>query len=180
MTNEYRELDEEEELSSVGGGSRKVITMEPDKPLTVIMRGLAVVGRVNAQSEAFDSTQIVVMLPEEFKDDDRYGDEFALSISGNAAKQAAAHFCDPDQLKSFGEVWLAKEWLNKRCKIMYTRVVRPTDEDKGYSPYTSLTVSKGRDSKRTDLPDTFAPCAGYQQQDKDEVESGGNSYSMNN
>lgn len=185
----YKELGSKDDMAPVGSGeSRPVIDpmvgIDIDTGIGVkrrfVMRGLSVVERVNAGGEPFDSTQVVVMMPADFKDSDGYDDEFALSLGGQAAKSAVAHFADKGKLKETGEVWLDDQWVNKECDIRVDLVSRPGDEEKGYSPIRRLMASKDpKKSKRKDLPNECASCAAYQQPDRDDgVEVGGTEYQM--
>lgn len=185
----YKKIGNDDDMDAVGGGeSRQIIDpmvgVDLDTGIGVkrrfVMRGLSVVERVNADGEPFDSTQVVVMMPADFKNEDGYDEEFALSLGGQAAKSAAKYFADKDKLKETGEVWLAADWLNMECDIRVDLVSRPGDEEKGYSPIRRLMASNTPEkSKRKDLPKECAPCAGYQQPDKDEgVEVGGTEYQM--
>jgi len=176
----YKKIGDQEDLDTVGGfETRHVINMTPGAAMRFVMRGLALVERVNAAGEAFDSTQLVVMMPKDFEGEEGYDLEYALSLGGQAAKSAAAYFADPDKLKDTGETWLDVKWLNMECDIMIELMSREGDEDKGYSPIQQLKASKEPiKSARTDLPGTAAPCADYQQPDRQGVDVGGTDYQM--
>ena len=176
----YKNIGDEEDLDTVGGfETRPVIRMKPDVAMRFVMRGLSVVERSNADGEPFESTQIVVMMPKDFSDEEGYELEYALSIGGQAAKSAASYFVDSDRLKETGEVWLAPKWLNKECGIKIVLLSREGDVEKGYSPIQQLKASKAPiETERTDLPEGAAPCADYQQPSKDSVDVGGTDYQM--
>ena len=176
----YKKIGDEKDLGTVGDfKSRPIISMEPGAAMRFIMRGLALVERVNAAGEPFDSTQLVVMMPKDFEGEEGYDNEFALSLGGQAAKSAANYFADHDKLKDTGEVWLDESWLNMECDIMIELLSREGDEDKGYSPIQQLKASRTPiKSARTDLPGTVAPCADYQQPDRQGVDVGGTDYQM--
>lgn len=143
------------------------------------MRGLSLVERTNAAGEAFDSTQVVVMMPKDFEGEEGYDLEYALSLGGQAAKSAANYFVDQDKLRDTGEVWLDESWLNMECDIMIELLEREGDADKGYSPIQQLKASRTPiKSARTDLPGTAAPCADYQQPDRQGVDVEGTEYQM--
>ena len=177
---EYKKIGDEKDLDTVGGfETRPVIRMEPGVALRFVMRGLSLVERVNAAGEAFDSTQLVVMMPKDFEGEEGFVLEYALSLGGQAAKSAASYFVDSGKLKDTGEVWLDPEWLNMECDIMVDLLSREGDDDKGYSPIQQLRASKSPiKSKRTGLPDGAAPCADYQQPDREGVDVGGTDYQM--
>ena len=176
----YKKLGDQKDLDTVGGfETRPVIRMEPGNVMRFVMRGLSLVERVNAQSEAFDSTQLVVMMPKDFEGEEGYDLEYALSLGGQAAKSAAAYFVDKDKLKETGETWLDERWLNMECDIMVELLEREGDADKGYSPIQQLRASKAPiKSARADLPGGAAPCADYQQPDREGVDVGGTDYQM--
>jgi len=176
----YKKIGDEADLGTVGDfKSRPIISMEPGVAMRFVLRGIALVERVNATGEPFDSTQLVVMMPKDFEDKEGYGDEFALSLGGQAAKSAAKYFVDQNKLKETGEVWLDERWLNMECDVMIELLIREGDEDKGYSPIQQLKASKTPiKSARTDLPGTAAPCADYQQPDRQGVDVGGTQYQM--
>ena len=177
---EYKKIGDEEDLGTVGGfETRPVITMEPGVSMRFVMRGLALVERVNAEGEPFDSTQLVVMMPKDFEGEEGYDLEYALSLGGQAAKSAAKYFADQEKLKETGETWLSPDWLNAECDIMVELVSREGDEDKGYSPVQQLMANRTPlESKRTDLPSDAAPCADYQQPNREGVDVGGTEYQM--
>lgn len=176
----YKNIGDEEDLDTVGGfETRPVIRMEPDVSMRFVMRGLSVVERTNSDGEPFESTQIVVMMPSDFSDEEGYDLEYALSLGGQAAKSAASYFVDHKRLKETGEVWLSPEWLNKECGIKVVPLSREGDEAKGYSPIQQLKASKAPiETGRTDLPEGAALCADYQQPSKDGVDVGGTDYQM--
>lgn len=176
----YKNIGEEKDLDTVGGfETRPVIKMDPDVKMRFVMRGLSVVERTNADGEPFDSTQLVVMMPKDFSDEEGYELEYALSLGGQAAKSAASYFVDSDRLKDTGEVWLDPKWVNMECDIKVVLLSREGDEDKGYSPIQQLKASKAPiETGRTDLPEGASPCADYQQPDKDGVDVGGTQYQM--
>lgn len=174
----YKKIGDQEDLNTVGGfETRPVIKMTVGNPMRFIMRGLSLVERVNAAGEAFDSTQVVVMMPKDFEGEEGYELEYALSLGGQAAKSAAQYFVDKDKLKETGEVWLDPNWLNMECDVMVELLEREGDADKGYSPIQQLKASKTPiKSARTDLPGTAAPCADYQQPNREGVDVGGVDY----
>lgn len=176
----YKKIGDEGDLGTVGGfETRPVIKMVVGNVMRFVIRGLSLVERANAAGESFDSTQLVVMMPKDFEKEDGYDTEYALSLGGQAAKSAAMYFVDHERLKETGETWLDEKWLNMECDIMIELLKREGDDDKGYSPIQQLKASKAPiKSARTDLPGTAAPCADYQQPDREGVVVGGVDYQM--
>jgi len=179
----YKPIENEEELEAVGGfESRPIVNMKAGDPAyTWIVRGFSkVVVPESDNNEEFESARIILMMPAGFEDEPTFEEEHVMSLSGKSIIPGAVKvFADPDKLKETGEVWLDGRWLNHECTFKMTTISRPGDEEKGYSPMRQLKVSREpKPTERTDIPDDAAPCAGYQQPDKDGIESGGNTYSM--